>query len=131
MLLAITLRTMELPDRKPWDQLAFLSHHYAQILSPMGASLFPVYPGTDPALVCRLCDGLIVDGTMKNIFPEHYGQPRLPEMEHTYTVDEYATDRSLIAAFAQAGKPILGVCGGIQALNVFFGGTLHQLIPGP
>ena len=130
MLLAITLRTLDLADRKPWDQLAFLSHHYYQILKPMGAELFPVYPGTDPVLVCRLCDGLIVDGTMKNIYPEHYGQPRLPEMAHTYTVDEYATDSPLIAAFSQAGKPILGVCGGIQALNVFFGGTLHQLIPG-
>lgn len=130
MLLAITLRTLVLPDRKPWDQLAFLSHHYHQILAPMGVSLFPVYPGTDPMLVCKLCDGLIVDGTMKNIPPEHYGCPRLPEMAHTYTVDEYAIDSLLVAAFSEAGKPILGVCGGIQTLNVFFGGTLHQLIPG-
>lgn len=35
-----------------------------------------------------------------------------------------------IASFAAAEKPILGVCRGLQALNVFFGGTLYTYVPG-
>ena len=41
-----------------------------------------------------------------------------------------ATDSFLIRSFADSGRPILGICRGMQALNVFFGGTLHAHIPG-
>jgi putative glutamine amidotransferase len=35
-------------------------------------------------------------------------------------------DLALVEAFAQAGKPIFGVCRGLQLINVAFGGTLYQ-----
>jgi putative glutamine amidotransferase len=35
-------------------------------------------------------------------------------------------DKALIAAFAKAGKPILGICRGLQIINVAYGGTLYQ-----
>lgn len=38
-------------------------------------------------------------------------------------------DFSLIQAFYHSHKPIIGVCRGIQVLNVFFNGTLFQDIP--
>jgi len=39
-------------------------------------------------------------------------------------------ERSLIQSFLETGRPILGICRGMQALNVFFGGTLYRCIPG-
>ena len=39
-------------------------------------------------------------------------------------------DKVLIQQFVGAGKPIIGVCRGMQRLNVFFGGTLEQHITG-
>ena len=38
--------------------------------------------------------------------------------------DEY--DKALVTAFDAIGKPIFGVCRGLQLLNVAFGGTLYQ-----
>ena len=36
----------------------------------------------------------------------------------------------LIQSFTETGRPILGICRGMQALNVFFGGTLYDRIGG-
>lgn len=34
-------------------------------------------------------------------------------------------------AFIEAGKPVLGICKGLQIINVHFGGTIIQDLPGP
>jgi gamma-glutamyl-gamma-aminobutyrate hydrolase PuuD len=39
-------------------------------------------------------------------------------------------DRTLIPQFIEAKKPIVGICRGMQALNVYFGGTLIQHVIG-
>lgn len=82
----------------------------------------------DPEDLCRVCDGLVLPGSSKNVFPSYYGREQDPEAP--YSVDEYATDKPIVEAFVKAGKPILGICGGIQVLNVLFGGTLIQRLPG-
>lgn len=41
-----------------------------------------------------------------------------------------AAELALLDRFAAAGKPVLGICRGLQTINVFFGGTLLQDIPG-
>ena len=38
--------------------------------------------------------------------------------------DDY--EIALLAAFAERGKPVLGICRGLQMINVAFGGTLYQ-----
>jgi len=130
MILAVPLRTIVTPEDSVWKNRYYLCDHYKTVFDQLGVTLFPVMSDNCAEEICRICDGLILSGTEKNIYPEYYGHSRLPEMEHTYTVDEYAKDKPLVDAFVKAGKPILGICGGLQVLNVYFGGTLNQLVPG-
>jgi len=127
MILAVPLRTRTDDSMAPWDFQYYICDHYKIIFDRLGVTLFPYFSDNCAEDLCRVCDGLIVAGTNKNIYPEHYGRSREPGA--AYSVDEYAFDRPVVDAFVKAGKPILGICGGIQILNVYFGGTLVQKVP--
>ena len=87
------------------------------------AGCVPVF-ATDPA-VAKRCAALLLPGG-GDIDPARYGQtprgkPRLnPERE--------AAEFALLDTFLQAGKPILGICLGLQMINVALGGDLQQLV---
>jgi putative glutamine amidotransferase len=69
-------------------------------------------------------DGLVLQGG-NDVAPEHYGeQPLKPDWAGDAVRDRY--EMELIAAFIRAGKPVFGVCRGLQLLNVMHGGTLYQ-----
>jgi putative glutamine amidotransferase len=71
-----------------------------------------------------LLDGLVLEGG-SDMWPGSYGEaPLRPEWTGDRIRDEYET--ALLRAFVDAGKPVLGVCRGLQVLNVAFGGTLYQ-----
>jgi putative glutamine amidotransferase len=69
-------------------------------------------------------DGLVLQGG-NDVAPETYGEQALaPEWQGDRIRDRYEID--LIQAFVAAGKPVFGICRGLQLLNVAFGGTLLQ-----
>ncbi len=71
-------------------------------------------------------DGLIIPGG-HNIDPRMYGAKR---SKYTYGTS-IKKDRMQVEAvkrFAEAGKPVLGLCRGCQLINVAFGGTITQHI---
>ena len=101
----------------PHSNLIELARHY-------GAGMTVIAAAPDVEKICEACDGLIIPGSPHNIDPTYYGgEPFDPPNE----MDEYALDRQVIAAFDKMNKPMLGICGGIQALNVYFGGTLGKI----
>jgi gamma-glutamyl-gamma-aminobutyrate hydrolase PuuD len=76
-----------------------------------------------PDFVAAL-DGLILQGGA-DIDPRAYGE----EPTHTVGVPDGVRDRfelELLRGFAAAGKPVLGICRGMQLINVAYGGTLYQ-----
>jgi len=69
-------------------------------------------------------DGLLLQGG-NDVAPESYGEtPLTPEWSGDRVRDLYEIE--LIDAFIRAGKPVFGICRGLQLLNVMFGGTLLQ-----
>ncbi|MRD46965.1 gamma-glutamyl-gamma-aminobutyrate hydrolase family protein [Caenimonas koreensis DSM 17982] len=72
-------------------------------------------------------DGLVLHGGA-DVSPLTYGeQPLQDKWSGDKIRDEY--EIALVTAFERAGKPVFGVCRGLQLLNVAYGGTLYQDIP--
>ena len=72
-------------------------------------------------------DGLVLQGG-NDVSPQAYGEVPLEPQWHGDSVrDRY--EMELVHAFVEAGKPVFGICRGLQLLNVAFGGTLWQDLP--
>lgn len=72
-------------------------------------------------------DALVLQGGA-DISPSNYGEePLQPEWAGDRVRDEYEIE--LFSEFVEAGKPVLGVCRGVQLINVALGGTLYQDLP--
>ena len=69
-------------------------------------------------------DGVVMHGGT-DVWPGSYGESPLKEAWIGDRIRDLY-DLALVEAFEQAGKPIFGVCRGLQLINVAFGGTLYQ-----
>lgn len=69
-------------------------------------------------------DGLVLQGG-NDVSPHSYGeQPLQPIWAGDAVRDRH--EMALLSAFIDAGKPVFGICRGLQLINVAFGGTLLQ-----
>ena len=72
----------------------------------------------------RELDGLVLQGGA-DLSPATYGEEALdPAWAGDRVRDDYEIE--LFNEFVEAGKPVLGICRGLQLINVAFGGTLYQ-----
>lgn len=69
-------------------------------------------------------DGLILSGG-SDIYPGFYGQT-MSGQERGVDVQRDEREFELLRRFCAAGKPVFGICRGIQVIDVFFGGTLFR-----
>ena len=75
----------------------------------------------------RKWDALLLPGG-GDLEPWRYGQENTASRGLEPERDE--AELRLLQEFTALGKPVLGVCRGLQTINVFFGGTLAQDVPG-
>ncbi|HEV2116317.1 MAG TPA: gamma-glutamyl-gamma-aminobutyrate hydrolase family protein [Terriglobales bacterium] len=73
------------------------------------------------------CDGVLLPGSRADVDPGKYGEARDP---HTSPADplRYTADQLLLQNAHHMRKPLLGICYGLQILNVYRRGTLQQHI---
>ena len=71
------------------------------------------------------CDGLILCGG-GDISPEFYNEENTNCLDIDFSRDRYEFE--LLKNFIARKKAVLGICRGIQIINVFFGGSLYQNI---
>jgi putative glutamine amidotransferase len=73
-------------------------------------------------------DGVVLGGG-KDVDPARYGQATLTEANVEVDPDRDATDLAIFEKAHREDLPTLGICRGMQLVNVALGGTLHQDIP--
>ncbi|MEU4795627.1 gamma-glutamyl-gamma-aminobutyrate hydrolase family protein [Streptomyces sp. NPDC023327] len=109
---------------------ALLPAAYPNLVRRAGA-LAALLPPDDPSyarsVVARL-DGVVIAGG-PDVEPGRYGARR-EELTGPPAPERDAWELALIEAALESGTPLLGICRGMQLLNVALGGTLVQHLDG-
>jgi putative glutamine amidotransferase len=127
----IAITTYVAPSRwGPWNQnAALVPLAYVDAVTRAGGRpvlLPPSVHGTDEIL--EIADGLILCGG-PDLDPAIYGQPRAAETVHL-APERDIPELDLLRAALRRDLPVLGICRGMQLINVAYGGTLIQHLPG-
>jgi putative glutamine amidotransferase len=82
----------------------------------------------DVTKLIESCDGVLLPGSNADVDPARFGAARSP---HTAAADPRrdSVDDLLLQDAYKLRKPILGICYGLQSLNVYRAGSLVQHIP--
>ena len=106
----------------------YLRRFYAEALEAAGATplYIPLIPNREylGSVIERL-DGLLLSGSASDLDPAHYGEEPLPRLGPVVS-ERDSCDLLLIEMAEKRKLPVLGICFGMQSLNVARGGSLYQ-----
>jgi putative glutamine amidotransferase len=106
----------------PWYAIR---HNYLHSIELYGGIPFPLFHANKYVEdIFHIIDGLIITGGNFDINPKVYGE----KQKATRIIKSNRTnfEIAICQKFLNSSKPVLGICGGEQLLNVVCGGTLIQ-----
>ena len=106
----------------------YINGYFSEVAEKAGFILFPVCSQNGIKEIVAMCSGLIIAGRDRDISPKFYGEEPLEGLEYPEDPYEDELDFKLIEFFEKNNKPILGICSGLQSLNIYHGGCLKQHI---
>lgn len=74
--------------------------------------------------IVQRIDGLIIPGS-RDMDPEFYNQKPHPKI-NPMSIDRTRAEFEVLEKALARNIPVLGICGGMQLINVFYGGNLYQ-----
>ncbi len=118
------------PEKKEKSNTSLIcNHYYIEAIKTSGGLpilINPSYKGLEKDIL-ELANGIILTGG-GDIEPSIYHEKKDPK---TKDIDPKRDDFeiSILKKAAKLGIPILGICRGIQIINVAYNGTLYQDLP--
>jgi putative glutamine amidotransferase len=116
------------------DYLQVQRYYTTRILDAGGLPLLcpPVQhlADADPVLdqLIDACDAVVVSGGGHDIDPRLYGEEPVPACNAPLP-ERTALELALVRRAEDRDRPVLGICGGLQVMNVARGGSLWQDLP--
>lgn len=106
-----------------------VKHRYLEAVERFAEAIPLIVPSNQSeanvaAIVARL-DAVMLTGSNSNIAPRHYGSERIGQAPIDDGRD--GLGQALARAAITAGKPVFGICRGLQEINVALGGTLRDM----
>lgn len=98
---------------------------YTSAITDAGGAPVVILPGQDSPYLGPEVAGVVFAGGA-SLHPRRYGQDFEPTVERRADEARDHLEFSILKQALERGLPILGICRGLQLINVYFGGTLHQ-----
>ncbi|MFM0728965.1 gamma-glutamyl-gamma-aminobutyrate hydrolase family protein [Paraburkholderia sediminicola] len=106
-------------------------HGYVRAVSEIARAMPVMLPAAaealDGATLLGTLDGIVLTGSPSNVAAERYGAPPLPASTRQDTYRDAAV-LGMLPTLIRGGLPVLGICRGLQELNVIHKGTLEAAV---
>jgi putative glutamine amidotransferase len=101
---------------------------YTHAIEKAGGIPLVLLPGNETFPLLSAVQGLVLAGGA-SVHPERYGADFDPRIKRSCDEARDRLEWSALDHALEQSLPVLGICRGMQLINVYFGGTLHQSLP--
>lgn len=120
--IGIVMRIEKFDQNFKW----FINEHYVTAMEALDVAVFPICSYASLKKAAYVCDGLLIPGGYD--IHSYYLHAECHQEIITYERIMDHFDFACLDCFVKLERPILGICRGMQMINVYFKGTLCQHI---
>lgn len=106
----------------------YINKVFINLFEKLNITPIPIVSAKNLENIVDVCDALLIPGNRVDIDPKYYNETEIDEHTNLAEYNDFELDKPVIEAFNAKNKKILGICAGLQSINVCFGGSLYQHI---